>query len=88
MLEPLNARLFHRHCGSSKYIRQEVQTLLQLDMTQIRARAPFKESAYDLFRWVESTADDGMVILLAHNGNRFDHKILRHHLGKGPRAPG
>jgi len=23
-----------------------------------------------------------MIVLLAHNGNRFDHKILRHHLGE------
>jgi len=41
-------------------------------------------SAYDLLRWVESTTNDGIVVLLAHNGNRFDHKILKHHrLGTG-----
>jgi len=81
-LEPLNVRLFHHHCGSQKWIHQKVQDLLKLDMDQVRSRPHFSESAFPLFKWVESTADDGMVILMAHNGNRFDHKILRHHLGE------
>lgn len=80
LLEPLNLRLFHRHCGSTKAVPLKVQELLKLDMSQVKARPHFKESAFDLFRWVESTTDDGMVIFMAHNGDKFDHKILRYHL--------
>jgi len=81
-LEPLNARLFHRHCGSQKFIFKHVQDLLKLDMDKVRTRDHFREAAQNFFRWVESVANDGMIILLAHNGNKFDHKILRHHLGE------
>jgi len=56
-----------------------VQKLLMLNLDEVRQRPHFSDHAFDLFRWIESTTDDGMVILLAHNGNRFDHKILRHH---------
>ena len=54
--------------------------LLQLDIQEVRSRPHFTEKGNDIRSWIEDVScPDGLVVFIAHNGRRFDHRILKHH---------
>jgi len=81
MFDPLNGNNINLFLGTQSWIHPKVVDLLKLDVAEVRKRSHFLDEADELVSWVNTVSNhDGIVIFLAHNGARFDHRILQHHL--------
>jgi len=81
MLDPLNGSRINLFLGTQNRIHPKVVDLLKLDVAEVQKRPHFLEEAADLVSWINTASShDGIVVFLAHNGARFDHRILKHHL--------
>ena len=80
LLDPLNGKTWHQKFGSQKFIHQRVVDLLRINVPEVRARPAFSTRVLEIIDWIDPDEPDGLVLLFAHNGHRFDHKIFKHHL--------
>ena len=78
--DPLNGKKWHQRCGSKKFIHQKVVDLLHINREEVKTRPPFSTHVPELVHWIDVSDPEGLVLLLAHNGHKFDHRILRHHI--------
>ena len=60
--------------GSQKFIHQRVVDLLRINVPEVRARPAFSTRVLEIIDWIDPDEPDGLVLLFAHNGHRFDHK--------------
>ena len=47
---------------------------------EVKTRPPFSTHVPELVHWIDVSDPEGLVLLLAHNGHKFDHRILKHHI--------
>jgi DNA polymerase III alpha subunit (gram-positive type) len=83
-LDPFGGRRLDLKFGCERPLQKSLVKRFKLDEEAIKRRPLFRDAGSEVYAWLRSllTSPRDLVMMVAHNGARFDHPILRHHLEK------